>query len=62
MPSRSPSAPVMSICTASSGFSPIASTTRPEMTKAAATLISGINATSAQAGKGFSGALMRRAR
>jgi hypothetical protein len=32
------------------------------MTKAAATLISGISATSAQAGKGFSGALMRRAR
>jgi hypothetical protein len=32
------------------------------MMKAAATLTSGISATSAQAGRGFNGALMRRAR
>ena len=52
----------MRICTASSGFSPIASTTKPEMTKAAATLMSGISATSAQTGRGLNGELMPRAR
>src|SRR5580692_7253930 len=48
----------MSILTASIGFSPIASTTRPEMKKAAPTLSSGISATSAQPGRGRSGAFI----
>src|SRR5271168_466278 len=57
-PSRSPTAPAIRIWTASSGFSPIASTTRPEMKKAAATISNGISATSAQAGKGRRGVLI----
>jgi len=62
MPSRSPSAPTIKRRTASKGFSPIAVTTRPAMKKAATTLMSGISATSAQAGSGLRGALTPRAR
>ena len=50
-----------SMTIASSTTRPMASTTRPEITNAAPTLMRGISATSAQTGRGFEGALMGRA-